>query len=394
MDHGNNDSISTATTPLLLQRADLKNLAKTWDITIACRDKKLVKSEMEGQISAKVLDFGQDLPTDTPGDHYDLLISPDISLNSYVLDLAETIGRMCKVVKQGGIMCILSAEINVASIKSVLDANNMETAVFHHTNAGSSLVIAKKHDVPSINGTANGIAGQKRKQITLIQATHPTEAATTVASRLTMLLEKHGYDTDIFSWGSDTSTLVGKSCISLLEFQKSILRDLTTEDFESVKKLLLKTENLFWVTALDDPSAAIIDGLVRVVRNETPGLSVRIFHADEPSSLMVPVERLADMIVKVFFWTGKDNEFHVKGDLVHICRVEEDTVLNEEINSLLPGSTKTVANLSLGEVEYPVKLCVRSPGMLSSVCLEPDDSAELELEPDFVEIQTKATALK
>jgi len=138
----------------------------------------------------------------------------------------------------------------------------------------------------------------------------------------------------------------------------------------------------------------MIDGLVRVVRNETPGLDVRVLHADESLSLVAPAERLADLLVKAFLWHGEDKEFQVKGGILHICRAEEDTVLNEEINSVISGSTNAIVEVPLGDIRYPVKLCVRSPGMLDLVFLEPDESAEAELEPDFVEIETKATSLK
>jgi hypothetical protein len=394
---GPRDDDSAPTTGLLLlQRSDLARLAQTWDVTTACQDETLIKTGIEHEGLLAVLDFGQDLPADTPEEYYDLLIASDITLGAYASNPAEAVARMCTVVKQGGLMCLLATDRVVASIRPVLAAGNMDTTVLHRADAGPGLIIARRRQVPGTTGTADGTAAgaSDQIQITLVHAANPTKAALAVASRLTACLEKHGYETLVFSWGSDVSTLAGKSCITLLEFEQPLLRDLGAEDFESVKKLLLETKKLFWVTALDDPGAAIIDGLVRVVRNETPGLSVRVFHADELSSLVAPPESLAELIVRAFLGTGEDNEFQVKGGLVHICRLEEDIFLNEEINSLRPGAAKTIANLPLGEVQYPVKLCVQSPGMLSSVCLEPDDSAETELEPDFVEIQTKATALK
>lgn len=390
------DDSTLTTSSLLLQQSNLAGLAKIWDVSTAYRNETVSKTGTGSEGSLKILDFGEDLPADTTENHYDLLIASSLGLSSYASNPAEAVSRMCKVVKQGGLMGILTADSMLSSIQPVLDASNLETIVLHRAEMGASLVIAKKSHGSRIermaNGTTNGMAEEEQTQITLIQAANPTEAAVAVASGLIASLEKHGYETCTFSWGlKDISTLADKSCISLLEFQRPLLRDLGSEDFESVKKLLLETKNLFWVTALDDPGAAMIDGLVRVVRNETPGLNMRIFHADEPSA---PAERLAKMISKAFLWTGEDNEFSVKDGFVHTCRVEEDAVLNEEINGLLPGASKTVASLPLGQVQYPVKLGVRTPGMLSSVCLEPDESAEEELEPDFVEIKTKATALK
>jgi hypothetical protein len=384
------------TAAILLQRGSLASVAKTWDVTMACRDETL-KTRMRQETPLEILDFGQDLPTDTPKD-YDLLIASDIG--SYASDPGQAVERMCKVLKQGGTMCILATDSVSIRIQPSLDACHMETIVLPNLHGSAaapsqepSLIIAKKSLAPHTNGT-NGVNGAAAgpQQVTIVQATSPTEAALAVASRLTASLEEHGYETHVFSWGSDISTLTGKSCISLLEFQKTLLLDLGVDDFESVKKLLLETETLFWVTALDNPGTAMIDGLVRAVRNETPGLSLRVFHADESS--LAPAERLAGMMTKAFLWTGEDNEFRVKGDLLHVSRIEEDIILNEEIRGLLPGAARSVSNMALKDVQYPVKLCVRSPGMLSSVCLEPDDSAEMVLEADSIEIDVKATALK
>lgn len=393
---------------LLFQRGGLARLVKTWDVNTAIPDKTSIKKGTEQKESLKVIDFGIDLPEDEPEEQYDVLVASDTAQLLYTPSLAEAIGRMCKVVKQDGTLCFLATDSMLGSIECAMDVSNMQTTVYHSADmyhgADTGLVVAKKLSVPKSSSTTNGLTSgytngytngvTSEPEMTIVVAANPTESALSVASKLITSLQKHHYRTRVFSWGPDISSLAGKSCISLLEFEKSLLRDLRAEDFEPFKKLILETKSLFWVTALNDPSTAMIDGLVRVVRNETPGLDVRVVHADGPSSLVAPASRLADLLTKAFLWDGDDKEFQVKGDVLHICRAEEDTVLNEEINSLLPGSTKAITEILLGEIQYPVKLCVRSPGMLSSVCMEPDESAEEELEPEFIEIETKATALK
>ena len=373
----------------------------------AIPNKSLVQEGSKQEESLlKVLDFRNNLPEDMPEEQHDILVVSDAAQLWYAPSSAETIGRMCKVLKQDGTLCFLATDSMLSSIQSAMNASSMETTIYHGVD--TSLIVAKKLNVPEPNGTTDGLTnGHTNKftsghtngvtseaEITIILATNPTETALAVAAKLVSGLQKHHYEAHMFSWGADLSALAGKSCISLLEFENSLLRDLRAEDFEPFKKLILETKSLFWVTALADPSSAMIDGLVRVVRNETPGLDVRVLHVDEPSSLVAPAERLADLLAKTFLLKGEDKEFQVKDNVVHICRAEEDTILNEEINSLLPGSTKAIAEIPLREIQYPVKLCVRSPGMLSSVCLEPDESAEAGLEPGFVEIETKATSLK
>lgn len=399
--------VATDTGNLLLQKADLKKLAKTWDFNTAVRDEALISKDAIQQGSAKVLDFAQELPSDVSKDQYDILCVSDAALLSYVQLSVGAVGRMCEAVKHGGTLCLLVTDSMLSSIQPALDINNMQKPLIHipAKATGSGLAIFKKSGLSSTNGISspltngtngtNGINGAlPSSEITLIIDANPTEMTLAVTLKLIAILKEHDYDSRVFCWGSDVSALAGRSCISLLEIEKPLLRDLTEADFEPLKKLILETKSLFWVTKLDDPSTAMIDGLVRVVRNETPGLDVRIFHADEPSALSMPANILTGLMSKAFLYTGADNEFHVKDDVLQICRAEEDTVLNEEIDGLLPGATKTITRVRLGDIEYPVKLGVQSPGILSSVCLEPDESAEAELEPDFVEIQTKATALK
>lgn len=396
--------VASDTSDLRFQRADLASLAKTWDVTTAVAEEAPNRGNTAPQGSLKILDFRQDIPGDLSKDQYDIVCVSEAALCLYADQTAGAVGRMCEAVKHGGTLCFLATSSMLCSIQPVLDANHMQKPSLHipASDNGPGLAIVKKGDVDSTNGTSSKLTNGTNstngvlpaRDITVLLASDPTARALTVAVNIISRLQEHHYKTRVFRWGSDVSELEGRECISLLEVEKPLLRDLGAKDFESLKMLILKAKSLFWATVLDDPSSALIDGLVRVVRNETPGLDVRVFHADEASSHATPENVLAGLMSKAFLWTGVDNEFQVKDDVLQICRAEEDAVLNEEIDGLLPGVAKTITRVPLGQIEYPVKLSVQSPGMLSSVCLEPDDSAEARLEPDFVEIQTKASALK
>ena len=396
MKHHSNPALSvlevaTETDSLLFEKVELSNLAKTWNVNTVLPDESLIKTT-EQQESLEVLDFRQELPEEVSKDGYDILVATDAALSFYAESIPESVERMCQVVKHDGALCFLATDNFLRLIHPVLVHNNMQVNEFLGKDAGFGLVIAKKISPNELPNGSNGATAAP--EVTIILPANPTGKALSVASKLVHRLQEHHFEAPIFSWGHDVSALSGKACISLLEFEKPLLRNLAAADFVSLKKLILETESLFWVTALDDPSTAMIDGLVRVVRNETPGLNVRIFHADDPSSLASPVEVLAGLVVRAFLSTGPDDEFQVKDDILHICRAEEDVGLNEEINSLLPDAARPITKVPLGEIKYPVKLCVQSPGNLSSVCLELDTAAEEELAPDFLEIETKASALK
>jgi len=372
---------------------------KTWDATIACQDEtmktRLEQDSIGQEIRLEILDFSDDQPAATPGDGlYDVLIALDIESCDSIPELVAE--RMIEVLKVGGTICILVPDRLLYRIQNVFDNNDMKITVVRRPGTAESqepsLLIAERQYISLTNGINGVMRNTELELITLILTANPTEAERALSSELNIMLTKCGHKVCVFPWDCNISRLAGKSCISLLEFQKPLLRDLTEEDFGRVKQLILSTARLFWVTGFDDPSTSMIDGLSRTVRNEVSGLALSTFHAGEPS-LLLPKE-LAELVSKAFTSGGKDNEFRVIKGLLHVSRIEENTALSEDVGSLLPNTSKTISRLPFNQLQYPVKLGVQSPGLLDSICMEEDDLAETELEPDLVEIQVKATALK
>lgn len=340
--------------------------------------------------AVELLDVSQGISAETLKERaYDVILASSFSNNTDMA--AKTITRL---LKKGGKMCTLEAENLTDKTRDLLQKANMETMVIHNVEETQSqqldLVIAKKIEVSYVNGTTEPSG---HKHVMLIQRADPSEAAQVLASTLATSLKRSGYTTTLFIWGSDMSHLRGKSYISLVELETPLLRDLTDKDFASLQQLVLGATNILWVVGFGDPSAAMVDGLARTVRNETPGLSFRTLHAEE-QQCSSSTASLGDLIERVFISTTEDDEFLVKDHLLHVSRVEEDETLNEQINDLLPGARERISSMSLGQVQLPTKLCIQNPGMLDSLCLEPDDSPRTELEDDFIEIQVKATALK
>ena len=196
----------------------------------------------------------------------------------------------------------------------------------------------------------------------------------------------------MFLWGSDVSSVAGKTCVCLLELQASILQDLAKSDFENIKKLILASASVFWVTAFDDPSLSMIDHLARVVRNETLSLSRRTFHANRV--FLSSSDRLAELISTAFNSESEEDEYLVKDDLLQMSCIKEDVVLKEQINDLLPGAISTVTSVPLKDAEFVLKMCIQTPGMLDSICMKMDKLAGTELKLNNVEIQVKAFSAK
>ncbi|KAI0147390.1 putative polyketide synthase [Xylariaceae sp. FL1272] len=363
----------------------LGGLTKTWNVTVVCPgDTTRETDDIPTQL--KTIDLSHDLSNQLPLSLYDLVLLTDPTLTS-----ADAIANVCAAIKPGGTLCFSGTKNSLITFRHILDASKLDVGIWDVRGSADDtvFVVARKGPLSDTNPTDN----VTEREVILLQAREPTESASKLTSKLAETMNQHHLKARAFRLGDDLSLLEGKSCISLLEYQQSLLYDINNEDFEAVKKIILTTRDVLWVTALDNPSSAMIDGLVRVVRNESPGLEFRLLHADDPSCLSLPKSRLADLILQIFLYTGKDNEFKIKSDRVYINRVDEDAELSDEMSRLLPDGKKSVVNISVGDISRPTKLCVRSPGILSTLCLEPDDAAETELECNYIEIDTKATAI-
>ena len=387
--HHSNPALSVleiASNSSLLTAGDLSNISKTGEVTITCRyaELKAKLDETAHDAFIESLDFSEELSSESLKDRsYDVVILLD--LDSFDSQAELTLSNIAKVLKPGGKVCFLADKHAVAKVQSTSYAKEVLFQSVEH-----NFVIGQKSlHSNGING-ANGHAEPDR--ITLIQPVEMTEKARAVASDIITTLQGDGYEIDTFPWGSDVSSLADKTCISLLELQKSILQDLTKSDFENIKKLILASASVFWVTAFDDPSSSMIDGLARVVRNETPGLSLRTFHASE--AFLSLSARLAKLVSTAFNSKSDEDEYSVKDDLLHISRIEEDVALNDQINDLLPGTPPTITSLPLKDAKFGLKMGIQAPGMLDSICMEIDELAGTELEPNYVEIQVKASSVK
>lgn len=177
-----------------------------------------------------------------------------------------------------------------------------------------------------------------------------------------------------------------------MELENPLLYDISEIGFNSMKQLILEAARTLWITGNDDPSSGMVAGLARVVRNEVPGISFRTLHADLSSH--ATSEKLETLITRVFQSSTADDEFMVKDGVLYVSRIEEDAHLNDEVERLLPNAGKKIDRIPLGQAPGPLKLSVQVPGILDSLCFEPDDLPQTEIGDEQIEIQVKATALK
>ncbi|KAF4632818.1 hypothetical protein G7Y89_g5307 [Cudoniella acicularis] len=363
-----------------------KGILRTGEYIIACQDdarksKFQEDPSLDPNITVEVLDIEKELSSEILKDQsYDVIVVSNLDAIAGKIAVIE---NMIKLLKEGGKICVVQANNEFEEVKRLLRNKGIKTMVFPGLEDSRlqqhGLIIGSQGGITQTSG--GGI------EVTIIEAAKPSKAAQIVATELAYVLEKLDYKTHRFTWGSDVTRLKNKSCISLVELDTSLLRDLTEPDFVSIKNLILDTANTFWAVGFDDPSAFMINGLARVVRNETPGMLFRTLHATKNS------EHLGQLIGWAFHSKTADDEFLVQDGLLQVSRIEEDAALNQEINDLLPGTQLKILSIPLNQAQYPLKLCVQTPGMLDSLCFEADDLPETELEDEKIEIEVKATAL-
>lgn len=238
-------------------------------------------------------------------------------------------------------------------------------------------------------GLTNGVREHK---FTILEAAQPSKASRNLAARLALELESRNVKFEKITWGPHITGQTIKECISLLDLDASFLFDLGSEDFTSLQRLVVACPSLLWVTALDDPGADLVSGMARSIRNEIPGKRFRTL-AFRPQSLNVPVQT-ARLVMKLATTTTVDDEFREENGIINICRVVEDTSMNEAMSSVLSEDKHKVELMPLGQADRPQKLAIKVQGMLDTICVETDDTSTTVLRDDELEIEVKATGLK
>ena len=368
----------------------------TAEYTVSCHDVDAMMNTQERlssygeDVKYAVFDIDRNPETQELRDRkFDVIIAFNISNAVEHPDFALSNAR--KSLKEGGE--VLLVEItnagSLATLESQLARNGFKAPTTFRVleDPGLQQICLLAASIES--GAEVSESGQ---EVVLLEAPNPPEAARAVSAELTKALNELSYKTTSYVWGSDISVLKNKSCIALTELDRSLLSALSEMDFTSLKQLIFEAASTLWLVGLDDPSGGMISGVARVVRNEIPGLSFRTLHTNS-ISLKSP-EKLGALIIRVFRSQTSDDEFMITDGILSVSRIEEDATLNEQIERLLPHAGKKIDRMPLGQAPGPYKLCIQTPGMLDSLCFEPDYLPQTSLEPDEIEIQVRATALK
>ena len=276
--------------------------------------------------------------------------------------------------------------------------NEFLESILTRNNFSPELQIAdfkdSRYQQLSISVSTSNIAPRinvQSREITILEASNPTDASTALAAQLTCELENQSFQTKRIKWNSNFGEITGKECVSLIETSTSLLDDLTEEDFLKMKQIVTSASSLLWVTILDNPAAALSVGMARSICNEVSRQRFRTLSVEGRSLQFL--KRLATLLTRLIVSSSADSEFIEDYGILKVGRVMEDKSMNAEMAYMTTEASERIKLIPLDEAQGPQKLAIKAQGMLDSLYLE-SDHVQSHIEDDEVLVEVKATGLK
>ncbi|KAK3297911.1 PKS01 highly reducing polyketide synthase [Chaetomium fimeti] len=393
--------VNSGSSEPLLSTLDVSDALQTASYTVYVPDeatKQAVEEHAQppSDVDIVVWDPAQALSEVGGSGTFDLAIIPTVP--SQTQDESQAVSAVedaAKLLGSNGRLCVIALAEQANEIEARGRAAGVQDWLrLDGVDPDNRFVALLGHRRPET--TPNGVGGHP--EVVILQSPDPSAAAADLASSLVAELTSTGYPASLHTWGAcDTAAIEGKACISLVEVDRPVLRQLTEDHFTFIKGLILGAQKVLWVGAFPetDPNSAIVTGLARVVRSEEPGIVFHTLQLSLPSK-GAGADTLPGLVLRAFQTPGGENEFRVNNGTIEISRVVEDGELNADLLESLGvarAETATVKQVPLEEAGTPLKLSVRNAGLLDTLCFEPDTLPDTPLGDDEVEIEVKATSL-
>jgi NADPH:quinone reductase-like Zn-dependent oxidoreductase len=265
------------------------------------------------------------------------------------------------------------------------------------THQGSNIITtAVEAAVTTANGVSNGTS---EADILIISETSDETA-------LAGLRNKIPGNPEVYSLpGIDPK---GKTCIVLTELESPLLTHPTEEQFEALKKLMVESAGILWVTrgaAIEGakPDLNMMSGLMRTLRLELGGNTLITLDLDAGKAEQVSglSDTDIDTIGRVFranFAPGihlsnaeLEIEYAERGGVIMVGRIVADTATTLDVASRIHNLEP--APDTIIQPGRPLKLEIETPGLLDSLYWDDDKRIAGEPQGDEVDIEVKATAV-
>ncbi|KAI2485626.1 Mycocerosic acid synthase [Pyrenophora tritici-repentis] len=226
-----------------------------------------------------------------------------------------------------------------------------------------------------------------------------TEASNKLAHTIQQTFASAGYEISIVQWHDITKAHVdGKYCLCLAEWEDPVIADLTDDNWGRLRDVVLSSAGALWITgggALDtpDPVKSLMVGLARAIRNEDAGVRLACLDIDAPST--VDFEKASQTTLKVaqahIRGDGTEGEFAARGEMVYLPRVERTLEVDASLRKYeAKGDPEMISFKGCGR---PLKLTIKTPGLLDTFRWEEDETYHTPLPEDWIEIEVKAVGL-
>ena len=221
--------------------------------------------------------------------------------------------------------------------------------------------------------------------VTIVGLSRPSEMACHLTAQLLSHFHHQRVESDSVCWDDDPQWQRGRLYIVMLEIEHAFLANLSERDWQRLKKLFARASNVLWLVKNDTPDAGTVLGLARVVRNELGSLDLRTLRITQHGYS----QKLIQLVGNLALHTTDDHEFREMNGNLEVSRI----VPLEDLDRRVIGhAQKSEEAVTLGD--FDMKLSVQQPGLLDTLCFEPDYDAVRPLGPDDIEIDVRATGLK
>ncbi|GME32277.1 Lovastatin diketide synthase LovF 2 [Neofusicoccum parvum] len=205
----------------------------------------------------------------------------------------------------------------------------------------------------------------------------------------------------LLRWGAfGEADVRGRYCVALAEWERPLLARVSDEDWRRLRQLVLAAGGTLWVTGgaameCPRPHGALMAGLSRAIRNENAAVALATLDIDDPADGALDLAASAAAVLAVAVahsrGDGVDHEFAARGATVYVPRVEKAPAVDAVLRlHEARGEPEPVSFIGCGR---PLKLTVKTPGLLDTFRWEEDETHHAALADGWVEIQVKAVGL-
>ncbi|KAK9415512.1 putative Polyketide synthase [Seiridium unicorne] len=183
------------------------------------------------------------------------------------------------------------------------------------------------------------------------------------------------------------------------EPETSVMASVNQQHFKMLQKLIRSECNILWVTKgaqmqVDNPDSAIVHGLLRVIRNESPGLNLITLDVDGfvGDAALTAVEKCLKMLNREDpMEQRQDSEFVERGGVTYISRVLPDSRTNMAVEQV--HARRGFQPLNFHDDSRVIRLYAEQVGSIESLHYHEIAPKPETLDGDRVEIKVEAAGV-